>query len=155
MEALEKQVAATQQSVPDGKMKPDDFSGFLKPLEAKRRTLRSKLKSIRAQIKRRKLSKESKADPPGFSADDLVETLWPRFALATQQKLARVLIDRYVVSHGCLAIHSRVTSSLLTAAVAQHMEPYDPAQQMTRNTFPASPFIYASRHKERSVLTLV
>ena len=122
MEALEKQVAAAQQSVLEGKVKPDHFSGLLKPLEAKRRALQLKLKKNRAQTKRRKLEKESKADPPSMSADDLINILWPRFPLPTQQKLARLIVDHYVVSDGRVEIHSRVTSSLLTAAVAQHME---------------------------------
>ena len=122
MEALEKQVAAAQQCVLDGKMKPDDFSSLLMPLNGKRRTLQSQLKKNQAKTKRRKLSMEIKADPPHFSADELIDLLWPRFPLATQQKLARVLIDRYVVSVGRVEIHSRLTSSLLTAAVGQHME---------------------------------
>ncbi len=79
-----------------------------------------------AQIKRRTLNRESKADPPNFSADELVQILWSRFPPATQQKLARVLIDRYVVSTGSVEIQSRVTSSLLTAAVAQRMEAREP-----------------------------
>lgn len=123
MEALEKQIAAAQQSVLNGKMKPDDFSSLLKPLDGKRRTLQSQFQKNQSQIKGRKLSMESKDDPPTFSADELVEIMWPRFPLNTKQKPARVLIDRYVVSPGRVDIHSRVTSSLLTAAVAQHMEP--------------------------------
>ncbi len=126
MEALEKRIAAAQQSVLDGKMRPNDFSSLLKPLDAKRRSLQSQLKKNQAQVNRRKLDKDAIADPPGFSADELIEILWPRFPLETQQKLARVLIDRYVVSTGRVEIHSRVTSSLLTAAVAQHMESNEP-----------------------------
>ena len=122
MEDLEKQIAAAQQSVIDDKMRPDDFSSLLKPLDGKRRALQSRLNKNQAKTKGRKLSKESKADPASFSADELIEIQWPRFSLATQQKLVRVLIDRYVVSTGRVEIHSRVTSSLLTAAVAQHME---------------------------------
>ena len=85
------------------------------------------------------MSKESKADPPHFSADELIKTLWPRFPPATQQKLARVLIDRYVVSPGRVEIHSRVTSSLLTAAVAQHMESNEPGPADDPEHIPGEP----------------
>ena len=122
MESLEKQVAAAQQSVLEVKVKPDHFSSLLKPLEAKRRTLQWKLKKNRAQIKRRKLTKESKADPPSLSADDLINILWPRCPLPTQQKLARLIVDHYVVANGRVEIYSRVTSSPLTPALAQHIE---------------------------------
>ena len=139
MEALEKQVTAAQQSVLDGKMKPDDFSSLLKPLDTKRRTLQSQLKKVQAQAKRKKLIRESNGDPPHFSADELIEFIWPKFPLATQQKLARVLIDRYVVSTGRVEIHSRVTSSLLTAAVGQHMEPNDPIPADDPEPVPGEP----------------
>ena len=139
MEALEKQVAAAQQSVLDGKMKPDDFSTLLMPLNAKRRAFQSQLRKTQSKIKQRKLSKEIKADPPSFSADELIESLWPRFPLSTQQKLARVLIDHYIVSVGRVEIHSRVTSSLLTAAVAQHMESTDPIPADEPEPVPGEP----------------
>ena len=139
MEALEKQITAAQQSVLDGKMRPDDFSSLLKPLDGKRRTLQSQLRKNQAQSKQRKLSKEAKADPPSFSSDELIEILWPRFPLATQQKLARVLIDRYVVSPGRVEIHSRVTSSLLTAAVAQHMASHEPVPADDPEPVPGEP----------------
>ena len=139
METLEKQITAAQQSVLDGKMRPDDFSSLLKPLDTKRRTLQAQLKKIQAQANRKKLIRESKADPPHFSADELIENVWPRFPLAVQQKLARVLIDRYVVSTGRVEIHSRVTSSLLTAAVGQHMEPSDPIPADDPEPLPGEP----------------
>lgn len=139
MEALEEQIAAAQQSVLNGKMRPDDFSSLLKPLDGKRRALQSQLKKNQSQIKRRKLNKESKADPLSFSADELIEILWPRFPLSTQQKLAHVLIDRYVVSTGRVEIHSRVTSSLLTAAVVQHMESKEPVPADDPEHVPGEP----------------
>ena len=136
---MEKQITAAQQSVLDGKMRPDDFSSLLKPLDGKRRTLQSQLRKNQAQSKQRKLSKEAKADPPSFSSDELIEIRWPRFPLATQQKLARVLIDRYVVSPGRVEIHSRGTSSLLTAAVAQHMASHEPVPADEPEPVPGEP----------------
>ena len=139
LQAVEMQITAGQQSVLDLQMRPDAFSKLLQPLTAKRLNLQNQAKKLQRQKSQRELTQQAKADAPDFSADELIEVHWPRFAFSTQQKIARIIIDHYVVTTGHVVIHSRVTSSLLTAAVTQHLESLAPLPTDDPEPIPGEP----------------